>query len=139
MSATDLYHRYEATWASQDWDGWLQTLTADYRFWAAGTDIGDREATLRWSRSLFGAFPDYRQRISTLWEATTADGERSIVAEAEGRGTSAGVALAPGQPAPVAGRTFVLPYVKVLVIADGLFRHDRQYHDRAAMAAALGA
>lgn len=131
-----LYQTYEESWASQDWDAWMATLSPDYQFRIGDQVIGGREETLAWSEALFATFPDYTQEIVSTH---VDEGSGTVITEAVGHGTASGdVPLMPGGPVPEAGSSFDLPYVKILIFNDGLLRHDRQYHDRTAMLAQLG-
>ncbi len=48
-----LYRAYEESWASQDWNAWMATLSPDYQFRIGDRVIGGREETLAWSEALF--------------------------------------------------------------------------------------
>lgn len=123
----ELYKAYEASWASQDWQAWLTTLDAGYQFSIGGVVVGGAAETLAWSKGVFAAIPNYRQRV----ERVVLEGD-IIVVEAVGEGmASGGMPLIRGAPMPEPGARVTLPYVKVLRFGAAGLVEDRQYHDTA--------
>lgn len=122
-----LYRAYEFSWASQDWQAWLDTLDPSYSFSIGGVAVGGPGETLAWSKGVFAAIPDYRQRVERL----VVEGD-VVVVEAVGEGTaSGGGPLVAGAPLPDPGARIWLPYVKVLRFGSAGLIEDRQYHDTA--------
>lgn len=128
--------RYQSAWAAGDWPAWQVMLHPRYSFTVAGARIGDMVATTAWSTAVLEAFPDYSQEVLGQYVDTT-DGEGTVVIEAVARGTASGLPPSPVLPAPLEGRRFRLPYVKVLTFRDGLVREDQQYHDMGLLVAQL--
>jgi len=128
------YDAYQSTWAAQKWDRWTETVSADYRFSIGGVPVGGVEATLLWSKAIFGSFPDYRQDVRSVF----VDGDWLIV-EAVASGTANGEhPFGHGGSVPRSGARFELPYIKVLRFKDGVVLEDRQYHDTARLVEQLG-
>lgn len=125
MQLDEVYEQYQHTWAEQDWSGWQQTLAADYRFSTSSAEVRDVEGTLRWSRAVFTAFPDYTQHVERLIRERD-----TIVAEVVCGGTFTGSLHVGGLAMVPSGRRFTLRYCKVVRFAgDGGVVSDRQYLD----------
>jgi ketosteroid isomerase-like protein len=129
----DLEQRYRHIahlWASQQWEAWITTTAPGYRFDPGVGPERDVAATLDWSRGLFTAFPDLTQHV----EHVVVSG-RTVVGVAMVRGTLSGpLDLGLGNVLSPTGRTFELPYVKVVRFDDrGRVLDDRQYLDGARM------
>ena len=111
------FDSYESSWASQRWDRWQATLSPCYRFSIDGVDVGGVDETLAWSRALFTAFPDYRQRIERIVvDGTTSSSRPSPTGRPPER-------PAGRHPAPPSLREDILRFGP-----EGL-EDDRQYHD----------
>ncbi len=121
-----LYRRIERLWTTQDWDAWSRTVAPGYAFEPGAGGRRDVDGTLRWSRAIFAAFPDYSQDLQHVVVTGS-----TAVGVALCRGTLLGrLDLDLGFELEPTGRRFELPYVKVLEFdADGLVKHDRQYLD----------
>jgi SnoaL-like protein len=124
----DLYARYreiEQLWASQSWEQWAATVAPQYRFDPGVGALRDVDGTLEWSRALFAAFPDLSQSLDQVVVAG-----RTGVGVATTHGTFAGPLKLGTVVMQPTGRTFQLPYVKVIEFdRDGMQITDRQYMD----------
>jgi len=131
----EAYEIVQQAWSSQRWDDWLLTCAQDYVFHPGmGLTLG-REQTMEWNRALFAAFPNYAEDVRHVHIAGD-----TVVTELVGRGTSTGDFVLFGRTAiPASGKSFELPYAKVLVFnSDRLVTLDRQYQDRLDLFTQLG-
>ena len=126
----DLERRYRDIadlWCAQAWERWQSTTAPGYTFDPGVGEPRDLAGTLEWSRSIFAAFPDYRQELLDVIVSG-----RAVTGYALARGTSRGPLALGGRSLPPTGGTFALPYVKVLYFDEqGLVREDRQFMDHA--------
>lgn len=120
------YRLIEKLWTSQQWGEWSRTTAPDYRFDPGVGPERDLAGTLAWSRGLFAGFPDLSQRLEhVIVSGATAVGVAVV------RGTLTGsLDLDLGYVLPPTGKTFELPYVKVIEFDEqGRALRDRQYMD----------
>lgn len=130
MDLAQQYRLIEQLWTSQRWDEWTGTTAPGYRFDPGVGPERDLDATLAWSRGLFAGFPDLSQRLEhVIVNGATAVGVAVV------RGTLTGsLDLGLGHVLPPTGKTFEVPYVKVIEFDDqGRALRDRQYMDSGRM------
>ncbi|MFW0789675.1 ester cyclase [Gordonia sp. CPCC 205333] len=128
MNLDAVQHRVQDAWVRQDWHDWAATCAPTYRFLLTPSFPAlDASQTVAWSRAWFAAFPDYTEQVRGVYST-----DRAVAYELIGSGTAMGDLIFGGRIVTTCrrGSTFVLPYVKVLVVNDGgLVEEDRQYLD----------
>lgn len=126
-SYQERYREYAHLWCAQDWTAWQQLVSPTYSFDPGVGQCRDLASTLQWSRAIFAAFPDYRQRLEYVIETGN-----TVTGVAVAQGTLSGTLDVGGQLLKATGERFTLPYVKVVRFDEhGLVDDDRQYLDHA--------